>query len=87
MLEPVRQYALERLTESDEGDRVCGRHAAHFATLAEAAKPVFLGPEHPVWLRRLECEHDNLREALRWSRETGDGRIGLRLVGALSLFW
>jgi predicted ATPase/DNA-binding XRE family transcriptional regulator len=87
MLEPVRQYALERLTESDEEGRVRGRHAEYFATLAEDAKPVFLGPEHPVWSDRLELEHDNLREALRWSRETGDVRTGLRLVGALSLFW
>jgi predicted ATPase len=37
MLEPVRQYALERLTESGEEGQVRGRHAEHSATLAEAA--------------------------------------------------
>ena len=87
MLEPVRQYALERLTESGEEGQVRGRHAEHFATLAEAAKPVFLGREHPKWSRRLEREHDNLRGATSWARDAGDVCTGLRLVGALSLFW
>jgi tetratricopeptide (TPR) repeat protein len=87
MLEPVRQYALERLEESGEMGATRGRHAEHFVVLVEKARPVFLGAEHPLWLRRLEQEHDNLREALRWAREVGDVRSGLRLVGALSWFW
>ena len=87
MLEPVRQYALERLEESGEGDAARERHAEHFVALVERARPVFLGAEHPLWLGRLEQEHDNLREALRWAREAGDVRSGLRLVGALSWFW
>ena len=87
MLEPVRQYALERLEESGEGAAARERHAEHFVALVESARPVFLGAEHPLWLGRLEQEHDNLREALRWAREAGDVCSGLRLVGALSWFW
>jgi predicted ATPase/DNA-binding XRE family transcriptional regulator len=87
MLEPVRQYALERLEESGEGAAARERHAEYFVALVERARPVFLGAEHPLWLGRLEQEHDNLREALRWAREAGDVRSGLRLVGALSWFW
>jgi non-specific serine/threonine protein kinase len=87
MLEPVRQYALERLTESGEEQQVRAGHAEYFVGLAEAAKPVFLGSEHPKWSRRLEREHDNLRAAMSWARDAGDVRTGLRLVGALSTFW
>ena len=87
MLEPVRQYTLEKLEGSGEGAATRERHARHFVALAETAKPVFLEAEHPIWSRRLEQEHDNLREVLRWARETGDVRTGLRLVGALSWFW
>jgi predicted ATPase len=87
MLEPVRQYALERLEESGEIAATRERHAEHFVALAETAKPVFLGPEYPVWSGRIEREHDNLREVLRWARDTGDICTGLRLVGALSWFW
>ena len=87
MLEPVRYYALERLAESGEEGRARGRHAEHYANLAEAARHVLLGPEYPVWSRRLDQEHDNVREALRWVLDVGNIRTGLRLVGALSWFW
>jgi tetratricopeptide (TPR) repeat protein len=87
MLEPVRQYAFERLDESGGAAETCRRHAEHFVALAEAAKPELLGPKAVAWLDRLEKEHDNLREALRWARETVEVEIGLRLSGALCWFW
>jgi predicted ATPase/DNA-binding XRE family transcriptional regulator len=87
MLEPVRQYALEKLEERGETSATRRRHAERFVALAETAKPVFLGPEYPVWSRRFQGEHDNLREVLRWAREAGDVCTGLRLVAALSWFW
>jgi len=87
MLEPVRQYALERLEESGEGAATRERHAASFLALAETAQPHFLGPEYQVWSERLEREHDNLRASLRWAQDTRDVCIGLRFVGALSWFW
>jgi predicted ATPase len=37
MLEPVRQYALEKLEESGEAEETKRRHLAHFLGLAEAA--------------------------------------------------
>jgi tetratricopeptide (TPR) repeat protein len=87
MLEPVRQYALELLEESGEVAATRERHTEHFLSLAETARRLLLGPEHRVWSGRLDREHDNLREALRWARQSGDFRTGLRLVGALSWFW
>ena len=41
-----------------------------------------------MWLARLEREHDNLREALRWSLRAGaDAAQALRLAGTLARFW
>lgn len=41
-----------------------------------------------TWLNRLEWDHDNLREVLRWSTiETGNREIGVRLAGAMYWFW
>ena len=86
MLEPVQQYAQERLEEWGEAEVVRRRHAALFLALAEQAEPELLGREQSEWLKRLETEHDNLRAALGWSLGRGD-ELGLRLAGALSRFW
>jgi predicted ATPase len=74
MLETVREYALERLEESGELDRLCRRHAGYFLELAEEER-ASQGPLQGAWLDRLETEHDNLRAALAWSLSP-PGRYG-----------
>jgi ATP/maltotriose-dependent transcriptional regulator MalT len=87
MLEPVRQYARERLEEGGEVEAVRRRHAEYSLTLAEEAKPHLWGPEETEWLERLEAEHDNMRAAISWTLEGADVELGLRLAGALGWFW
>ena len=87
MLETIREYALERLGESEEADTVGNRHAAYFLQLAEEAEPQLAGRQQIAWLNRLEREHDNLRAALRWATEHSDAATALRLSGSLSRFW
>jgi predicted ATPase len=95
MLEPVRQYAWEKLEESEEAEDTQRRHFAHFLGLAGAADLSYglltgvklAGAEGEAWMDRLEREHDNLRAALGWAKERGDVEGGLRLAGALSWFW
>jgi predicted ATPase len=86
MLEPVRQYAQERLEEQGEDAAVRQRHAEFFLALAEEAEPELLGPHQEAWLERLEREHDNLRAALRWLLDEKEAELALRLAGALWLF-
>jgi DNA-binding CsgD family transcriptional regulator/tetratricopeptide (TPR) repeat protein len=85
-LEPVRQYAWEKLSSSGEGEAVWRRHAEFFLALAEEAEPELKGPRQVEWLDRLETEHDNLRAAISWSLGRGID-LGPRIAGALSLFW
>jgi predicted ATPase/class 3 adenylate cyclase len=94
MLEMIREYALERLTEADELEETRRRHAEHYAAFAEHATRQLEGPGYLAALDRLEAEHDNLRAALAWSLQRpaapGDAEraaIGLRLVEALGTFW
>lgn len=87
MLEPVRQYARERLEESEEFDATLCRHAAFFLALAEEAQPELKGAQHEAWLERLETEHDNLRAALSWTLENRKMEVALRLGAALGEFW
>ena len=87
LLEPVRQYALEKLEESGEAEALRLRHASYFLVLAEEAEPGLWGAEEATWLGCLESEHDNLRAALSWSLEHGRTEATLRFAGALSRFW
>jgi predicted ATPase len=50
MLEPVRQYTLEKLRESSEEDEVRRRYAGYYLTLAEEAEPHMKGREQIEWL-------------------------------------
>ena len=84
MLEPVRQYAQERLGEDDA---LRDRHAAFFLALAEEAESKLVEPDQVAWLERLEREHDNLRAALRNSLDRGNAELGLRVSGAIWRFW
>ena len=87
MLEPVRQYALEKLEEGDERDETRRRHARYYLALAERARPELKGPDQSSWLDRLEAEMDNLRAALGWSLDRGDVEVALRMVAELWWFW
>ncbi len=87
MLETVRQYGREQLEAGGEAERVRRRHAAFFLVLAEAAEPELKGSLQLARLEELETEHDNLRAALGWSLDGGNGELGLRLAGALGEFW
>jgi predicted ATPase/DNA-binding XRE family transcriptional regulator len=88
MLETVREYALERLEDSGELERLRRRHAIYFLKLAEEEERASQGPLQRVWLDRLETEHDNLRVALSWSLTSqGNTEMVLQLTGALSHFW
>ena len=86
-LEPIRQYAREKLGQSGEAEAVRRRHAAFFLALAEEAEPELRRREQVAWLRRLDDEHDNLRAVLTWSLDREDAELGLRLAGSLTEFW
>jgi tetratricopeptide (TPR) repeat protein len=87
MLEPLREFALEKLTPEERAalDR---RHARFFAALAEQAKVNGSERGEEVELARLEREHENVRVALEWSLSAaGDLPLGLALGAALGWFW
>jgi predicted ATPase/DNA-binding SARP family transcriptional activator len=88
MLETVREYALERLVASGEGNAVRRRHAEYFADVAERADgEMRVAPDPAAWLDRLEADHDNVRAALAWSSSTGEAELECRLVAGMRLFW
>jgi tetratricopeptide (TPR) repeat protein len=87
MLETIREYAQQKLEETDERPRIHSKHAEVYTQLAEAAAPQVFGPYRRSWLDRLEREHENLRAAHDWAVSDQDAELAMRLVVALWRFW
>ena len=88
MLETVREFALERLEESGKGEASRCRLAAWCLGLAEAAQPELIGGSmQPRWVVLLDNELPNIRAAVNWLLERGEGRTALRLLTAAEDYW
>ena len=87
LLEPLREYALEKLMAQGDADALCRSHASYYLALAEAAAANWSTPTVDSWLAQLDIEYDNLRAALQWARDGGDPTIGLQLAAVLRRFW
>jgi len=86
LLETVRQYALEKLGESGEADRVRVRHRDHYTAMAALLDtPASTG--YAQRLERAETEMDNLRAAFAWSRENSDIELASQLASSLQPLW
>lgn len=86
LLETIRQYATEKLTEAAETDPVRARHRDFFLKFAGTAGTQLAGPEQTQSLNSLEMEHDNLRLVLDWA-VNHDAVLGLRMAKSIWRFW
>ena len=87
LLETVRQYAWQKLVDTEEASPALAQHADHYLRLAEGIETGINSPARQTWLTVLEREHSNLRIALeRLSRDGAQDRA-LRLASALFWFW
>ena len=84
-LETVRQFLLETLNDSGEGNVIREAHLEAMLGLAEQAYAERITQEEQ-WAEVLEVESDNLRVALEYARAIDPERY-LRLVGAVAWFW
>jgi predicted ATPase len=85
MLSTLREYALERLSESDDESATRRAHAAYYLVLAEEGAQDAVAPQE--WMDRFDLEHENIRAALDYLIKTGDADWGLRIGAALFQFW
>lgn len=86
-LEPLREYALEKLAEYGEMAVQQKTHARYFLALAQAAPGQWGNTREDEITVQLDREHDNLRAALRWARDSGETTIALQLGMSLWRFW
>ena len=87
MLETIREYALERLAEASDERPLRGRHATYYVDFVEEAGRTFPLDATPQWLAHLDPEHDNVRRALEWARDSDDDELLVRLAAAVADYW
>ncbi len=88
MHELLKQYAAERLVQSDAGyEQSRGRHAGLYADLLKRCAQDLVSPHQLDTLARLDEEIDDIRYAWKWMVEHDDGPGLARMFWGLSLYY
>ena len=93
LLDTIREYAAERLTEAGEVPATRQRHLRYMLQLAEEVMSGAFQRGDPPWpervamYERIETELPNFRGALGTALENGETEFGLRLCSALRAPW
>jgi predicted ATPase/DNA-binding winged helix-turn-helix (wHTH) protein len=88
LLDTTRAYALEKLAESGERDRLARRHGEFYRDLFERAETEWDTRPTAEWLADCGGQIDNLRAALDWDFSPGgDASIGVALTAAAVPLW
>lgn len=86
LLESIREFGLERLTEAGEGPALRTRHLQWYAALVRTAKAEWISERQVYWLARLTAESANIRSALDFClNEHGDAEAVMEIVVELPL--
>jgi predicted ATPase len=64
MLEPVRDFARERLEAAGGSEGTRRRHLEYFSKLGRRAQPFLCGPRQRDWAARFDAERANVRVAM-----------------------
>jgi predicted ATPase/DNA-binding XRE family transcriptional regulator len=88
MLDTIREYAATLLEGSGESEEVRRRHADWCIQLAAAAGADLLDCRNEAsWYRRLDSEQANIRAAIEFMLELGDGAGVIDLVSGSADYW
>ena len=87
LLETIRVYARQRLSELDDPDRVRDRHLEFHVGLAGRAHTGLAGGQPEPWMARLAADLDDLRAAMDWAAESGDLRGLVDITEPIVRFW
>jgi predicted ATPase len=88
LLDTTRAYAIEKLGESGERERLARRHAEYYRDFFEQIEAELDARSAVEWLDDYGRQIDNLRAALDWSFSLqGEASIGVTLTAATVPLW
>jgi predicted ATPase/DNA-binding winged helix-turn-helix (wHTH) protein len=88
LLETTRAYALEKLAESGERERLARRHAEYYRDLFEQAETEWKARPTDEWLADYGPQINNVRAALDWAfSPAGDASVAVALTASAIPLW
>lgn len=85
MLETIREYGREKLEADGDVGAIRDAHAAYYLGMVEKAE--FQGRQQKLWLRRIEADWENIRNALEWFERQNRRESLARVAVAMLPFW
>lgn len=85
-LETLREYGRRQISNTPRFTELRRRHADWYRRLVGEAAAEWVSPHQVTWIKRLERDLVNVREALEFV-VADDSGTGLRMATALSPFW
>jgi len=87
LLETVRQYSLDKLFDAGEADQARFRHAAYMRDFAQRYDDLVVANKEAALVVG-ELELCNIRAALTWALEAGEGVLAVEIAGGFRQhFW
>jgi predicted ATPase len=87
MPETIREFAVERLSESGDAETSYARHAEFFVNRATRLETERLGPRAGEVIAWFAAAERNIWSALEWLVAEGRGVMALQLATAAAPFW
>jgi non-specific serine/threonine protein kinase len=88
LLETIRQYAGECLTQSNDGDATRSRHVDFYLAFVEQVAPDLFGKKQATTLQQLDFERENILSAHGWClRNKGFAERDYGFVHAIKHYW
>jgi predicted ATPase/DNA-binding NarL/FixJ family response regulator len=81
LLDSIRSYGLTQLAQRGEEENVRVRHRDYYRQLAMCYEAECFGPRQVEWLLQLRRDHTNLRAAIEYCLQRGDGHTALEVAG------
>ena len=86
ILDVIKQYAWEKHSGEGINKNLQQRHLEYYVYFAEKKEAVLEVENQVKWLNQLEDEFGNLRAALNYALQIGNGEYSLRIVAASWIF-
>ncbi len=88
MLESIREFAGEFLANAPELESLTDQHARYYTSQAEEAESSLLGDERQFdWMRSIDHDLDNFRQAANWWIVRRNAESALTLCTSLWNYW